>query len=117
MVFSIDDLGTGYSSLAYLKHLPVAELKIDRSFVMDLPGDVSDAAVVQLILSLGSQLVLRVVAEGVESREQLDYLRSHGCSVFQGYLFTQPRQIDDWFALQAQKAKLQANPKLRSVYP
>ncbi len=88
---AIDDFGTGYSSLAYLKRFPVSKLKIDRGFVRDLPGDVSDAQLVQTMVAMGRNLGISVVAEGVETEEQLAYLQELGCESAQGYLFSKPR--------------------------
>ncbi|MCU6434761.1 EAL domain-containing protein [Undibacterium sp. Jales W-56] len=94
--FSIDDFGTGYSSLAYLKKLPIYELKIDKSFVDDTPADPNDTAIVQSILSMASHLGLRVVAEGVETQQQADFLIASGCACLQGYLYCRPTPIDVW---------------------
>jgi diguanylate cyclase (GGDEF)-like protein/PAS domain S-box-containing protein len=93
---SIDDFGTGHSSLSYLKRLPIHELKIDRSFVTDLPHDDSDAALVDAILSVAHHLELNVVAEGVETAEQLNFLKEHGCSHFQGYHLGMPQPVIEY---------------------
>jgi diguanylate cyclase (GGDEF)-like protein/PAS domain S-box-containing protein len=96
---SIDDFGTGYSSLAYLKSLPVSTLKIDRAFIKDLPDDAEDSAITQAVLGLGHALGLRVVAEGVETTEQLEFLRAHGCHEYQGYYGSHPVPADEFAAL------------------
>jgi diguanylate cyclase (GGDEF)-like protein/PAS domain S-box-containing protein len=94
--FSIDDFGTGYSSLSYLKKMPLFELKIDRSFVRDTPNDPSDTAIVQSVLSVARHLGLRVVAEGVETQAQADFLRANNCECMQGFLFARPMPLADW---------------------
>ncbi|HEX6084197.1 MAG TPA: EAL domain-containing protein [Thermoanaerobaculia bacterium] len=87
---SIDDFGTGYSSLSYLKRLPIDTLKIDQSFVRNTPADVDDAAIAMLIISMAHHLNLSVVAEGVETEEQMRLLRSQQCDIMQGYLISKP---------------------------
>jgi len=94
--FSIDDFGTGYSSLAYIKRLPIHELKIDKSFIQDSTTDPNDAALVETILSIAQHLHFQVVAEGVETQEQADFLNSRGTVIHQGYLYGRPESVDDW---------------------
>ena len=92
--FAVDDFGTGYSSLAYLARLPFDQIKIDRSFVSNLPGSANDAAVAHTIITLAESLGLSVVAEGVETEAQRAFLERHGCPSFQGYLFAKPMPIE-----------------------
>ena len=92
---AIDDFGTGYSSLAYLKRFPLDVLKIDQIFVQDLPHDANVSTIVEASISLGHKLGLEVVAEGVETAEQLAFLKSHGCDMIQGYYFSRPMSAAD----------------------
>ncbi len=90
IMISVDDFGTGYSSLAYLKKLPISELKIDQSFVRDIPHNEDDKMITSAIIALAKSLSLEVVAEGVENEQQLAFLRQHGCDIVQGYFYSRP---------------------------
>jgi len=102
--FSIDDFGTGYSSLAYLKKLPLHELKIDRGFVQDTPSHPDDSAIVKLIISTAKALNLQVVAEGVETNAQANFLFENGCEIHQGYLYSKPIPLAAWVEVLLSKA-------------
>jgi EAL domain-containing protein (putative c-di-GMP-specific phosphodiesterase class I) len=102
---AIDDFGTGYSSLAYLRRLPAEEIKIDRSFVIDMPLADSDAVIVRSTIDLGHNLGMRVVAEGVETREAFDLLASVECDLGQGYYMARPMTAE------------QLTPKLGRTFP
>lgn len=95
---SLDDFGTGFSSLSYLKRLPLNQLKIDQAFVRDLQTNANDAAIASTVVSLGQNLGLDVIAEGVETEGQRDFLGSIGCLRYQGFLFSRPMPAADFDA-------------------
>jgi diguanylate cyclase (GGDEF)-like protein/PAS domain S-box-containing protein len=114
---AMDDFGTGYSSLAHLKHFPIDSLKIDRSFISDLPGDAGNVAITDAIIAMARTLHLTVIAEGVETRPQFDFLRRLGCDEVQGYYFSPPVPFDEATTL-LQEAAVNVLPALQvqSIY-
>jgi diguanylate cyclase (GGDEF)-like protein/PAS domain S-box-containing protein len=113
--FSIDDFGTGYSSLAYLRQLPLHEIKIDRSFTAGLPDDQASVGIVRSILSMGRHLGLSVVAEGVETPAQAEFLRTHGCDVQQGWLHGRPCPAEAFLAALAAPPASAATPPAEAL--
>lgn len=106
VLLSIDDFGSGYSWLNYLKHLPIDRLKIDPSFICSLPDNRVDVAIVNAIVALAHGLGLNVIAEGVETSAQLDYLRNIGCDEVQGFLVNRPVPVDEMTRLLLDGAEL-----------
>jgi len=102
---AIDDFGTGHSSLAYLKRFPVDSLKIDRSFIAGVPDDLGDVAITHAVIGMAHNLGMKVIAEGVETRVQRDFLAAQSCDEYQGYFFSAPLSADEMLALLSAPAK------------
>jgi EAL domain-containing protein (putative c-di-GMP-specific phosphodiesterase class I) len=108
---ALDDFGTGFSCLSYLKCFPIDTLKIDRSFVRDLATDADNAGIVKAVINMGNSLHMRVVAEGVETREQLEFLQEHSCPDGQGYYFAHPMPPGELTQLMARHDRLLVAPQ------
>uniref|UniRef100_UPI0035660813 putative bifunctional diguanylate cyclase/phosphodiesterase n=1 Tax=Thiomicrorhabdus sp. TaxID=2039724 RepID=UPI0035660813 len=106
--FSMDDFGTGHSSLSNLKRLPLSQLKIDQSFIRDLPDDTDDAIIVKTIIAMSNTLKLEVIAEGVETYEQKEFLNQNQCYVYQGYLFSRPVPLSEFETLVKNTSQINA---------
>jgi EAL domain-containing protein (putative c-di-GMP-specific phosphodiesterase class I) len=109
---SLDDFGTGYSSLSYLHRFPFDKLKIDRSFVRDMTSNKDSMSIIRAVTGLGHSLQMTIIAEGVETLEQLNMLRDEGCTEVQGYYFSRPRPVRDLPVLIAQIHKINDRPAL-----
>jgi EAL domain-containing protein (putative c-di-GMP-specific phosphodiesterase class I) len=108
---SVDDFGTGYSSLSYLRQFPIDALKLDQSFVQEISSTSTDAPIVSAVISMGNSLKKRVIAEGVETREQMDFLTAQGCEEGQGYYFNPPMVPDQFAALLVSDVSAQPTPQ------
>jgi EAL domain-containing protein (putative c-di-GMP-specific phosphodiesterase class I) len=110
---AIDDFGTGYSSLNYLKRFPIDTIKVDRSFVMDIPDNADDMEITAAVIAMAHGLKLEVVAEGIETAEQLGFLTKHHCEYGQGYYFSRPVPLSDVEKLLDPGVSLLRNPRQR----
>jgi EAL domain-containing protein (putative c-di-GMP-specific phosphodiesterase class I) len=110
ITIAIDDFGTGYSSLSYIKTLPIDHIKIDRSFVTDISTNTQDQAIVEAIIAMSKKLGIRNIAEGVETREQLEFLQERGCAEIQGYYFHRPLSVEGFRELLAAQKNFRCNP-------
>ena len=115
--FSLDDFGTGFSSLTYLRRLPLERLKIDQSFVRNMLTSPQDAAIAQAVITLGHSLKLEVIAEGVETQAQRQQLARMGCEMYQGYLFSRPVPLAEFETLLQRHAAAAADVRHATQHP
>jgi len=106
---AIDDFGTGFSSMSYLKSFPINKLKIDKSFISELPQSSEDMAITRAIIAMAHGMNIKVVAEGVEHDDQVDYLCEHDCDIFQGYYYARPMPLDELLKLNDQEPRIEGH--------